>query len=276
MRIKDELRLSQLPRLADWGRWAAAIYEAAGWGAKAFIEDWWGNVEVQQSAVLDSSLLAQAVILFVDECDEWQGSPTDLLDKLRTVAIYNLKADPKHDSRFPRTADWLWRRLREILPLLMANGIAVSRSPRGRTREITLKKIRKNGVVGDDADGAVVNKRSSGDSNNDTISILKSGVGNGDEANSMKDRPFDTDDTNDTSSSQSKEDDLLLQFRLGPAIWRNKNHNKPVTIIGDAGEGADGRRYVYTAESAGAILLDEIYYTPVEPKADEDLEVFEL
>jgi hypothetical protein len=40
-----------------------------------------------------------------------------------------------------------------------------------------------------------------------------------------------------------------------------------VTVIGEAGKGSDGRRYVYTREGAGAIPFDEIVY----PQAESDL-----
>ncbi|HYP28540.1 MAG TPA: hypothetical protein VE262_17645 [Blastocatellia bacterium] len=187
MRLRDNLHLSRSPRLADWGRWAAAVYEAAGWGTSKFMSDWWGNVESQQSVVLDSSLLAQTVILLIDECGEWQGSPSRLLESLITIAIEKLKTDPKRDPRFPRTADWLWRRLREILPLLTANGVAVLRNPRGRTRDISLRKYHNNG---DDGDRAVINETFNGD----TISSYN----NGDNDKLLKTKALETNDTNDT------------------------------------------------------------------------------
>src|SRR5215208_1489424 len=40
LRIKDQIRLRSRPRLADWGAYAAAVYEVLGWGTKAFLEDW--------------------------------------------------------------------------------------------------------------------------------------------------------------------------------------------------------------------------------------------
>jgi hypothetical protein len=37
--LKPSLQLSRRPRLADWGEYAAAVYEATGWGAETFLED---------------------------------------------------------------------------------------------------------------------------------------------------------------------------------------------------------------------------------------------
>jgi hypothetical protein len=38
--LKASLKLSRRPRLADWGEYAAAVYEVMGWGAEAFLKDW--------------------------------------------------------------------------------------------------------------------------------------------------------------------------------------------------------------------------------------------
>jgi len=86
------------------------------------------------------------------------------------------------------------------------------------------------------------------------------GVEDGDEAKPLKDKPFDTNDTNDTISSHLAGDESARVVRPGPALWRNKDHDQPVTVIGEAGEGSDGRRYVNIAESEGAIPFDEVYY----------------
>ena len=48
-----------------------------------------------------------------------------------------------------------------------------------------------------------------------------------------------------------------------PAIWQNNDMNQPVTVIGDAGVGPDGRRYKKIAGSDTAIPEDEIKYSSV-------------
>jgi len=52
--------------------------------------------------------------------------------------------------------------------------------------------------------------------------------------------------------------------KAGPAIWRNRDYDQPVQVIGDFGVGADGRRYARIAESSTAIPTDELVY----PKND--------
>ncbi len=47
---------------------------------------------------------------------------------------------------------------------------------------------------------------------------------------------------------------------LGAAVWKNADHDMPVTVTGDYGLDADGRRYVSIAEGSTGIPLDEILY----------------
>jgi hypothetical protein len=60
--LKPSIKLSRRPRLADWGEYAAAVYEVMGWGAERFLEDWDEVVKVQNQATLDGSPVAQAII----------------------------------------------------------------------------------------------------------------------------------------------------------------------------------------------------------------------
>jgi hypothetical protein len=62
---KPSLKLSRRPRLADWGEYAAAVYEVMGWGAETFLTDWDEVVKVQNQATLDGSPVAQAIIKFI-------------------------------------------------------------------------------------------------------------------------------------------------------------------------------------------------------------------
>lgn len=138
MKIHSGLRLSSLPRLADWGEYAAAVYEAQGWGVQTFFDDWQGNVKRQNRSVIDASSLVQILISFMDTRNEWSGTPTELLFDLRAKAD-ELKIETKYDRRFPKTPDWLWRRIREVLPTLVASGINPSRDEQN-DRIITIRK----------------------------------------------------------------------------------------------------------------------------------------
>ena len=136
---KLSLRLSRRPRLADWGEYAAAVYEAMGWGAETFLADWDEVVKVQNRSTLDGSPVAQAVIRFMEDRDANEGTSTELHKKLEAVAE-GIGASIARDKAWPKSARWLWRRMQEVVPLLVASGIEVGRSEEKRGTVIALRK----------------------------------------------------------------------------------------------------------------------------------------
>ena len=141
--IKPSLKLSRRPRLADWGEYAAAVYEVMGWGAETFLKDWDEVVRAQNQATLDGSPVAQAIIKFVEETPEYAGPSSELHGKLKVVAA-TLGVDVDRDKAWPKSARWLWRRIKEVLPLLVAAGIEADRAEDRSGSKITLRKMPKN------------------------------------------------------------------------------------------------------------------------------------
>jgi hypothetical protein len=137
---KPRLALTRTPRLADWGYYAAGVYEAMGWGTAKFHEDWDEEVEVQEQATLEGSPVAQAILLFMDEHPAaYEGTATQLYQKLEGVANSN-GINVIHDKAWPRSPRVLWKRMKEVLPLLESRGIAAHRSERRIGTIIKLSK----------------------------------------------------------------------------------------------------------------------------------------
>ena len=136
---KPSLRLSRRPRLADWGEYAAAVYEVTGWGAEKFLSDWDEVVKVQNRSALDGSPTAQAVIRFMENRDAYEGTSTELHKKLEAVAE-DIGVSIARDKAWPKSARWLWRRIQEVVPLLVAAGINAGRSEEKRGTVIALRK----------------------------------------------------------------------------------------------------------------------------------------
>jgi hypothetical protein len=103
---KPSLKLSRRPRLADWGEYAASVYEVMGWGAETFLKDWDEVVKVQNQATLDGSPVAQAVIKFMEDRDEYTGTSSELHNKLEGVAE-SLGVSVVRDKAWPKSARWL-------------------------------------------------------------------------------------------------------------------------------------------------------------------------
>jgi hypothetical protein len=141
--LKPSVKLSRRPRLADWGEYAAAVYEVMGWGADTFLKDWDEVVRVQNQATLDGSPVAQAIIKFMEDKEEYVATSSEMHGKLK-VAAAQLGVDVERDKAWPKSARWLWRRIKEVLPLLVAAGIEAGRGRDESAKQITLRKIPTN------------------------------------------------------------------------------------------------------------------------------------
>jgi len=148
--LKPSVKLSRRPRLADWGEYAAAVYEVMGWGAEAFLKDWDEVVRVQNQATLDGSPVAQAIIKLMEEHEECSDTSSNMHALLKEIAE-SQGVDVARDKAWPKSARWLWRRIKEVLPLLVAAGIEAGRAEDRSGTKITLRKTPK-----DDATNATV------------------------------------------------------------------------------------------------------------------------
>jgi hypothetical protein len=135
-RVAEEM--PQLPRLADWGLWAAALYKAQGHEYAVFLEDWKGITQRQQAAVVEGSPVAQVVLKFMSMRSAWEGTYSELYDALAPTAEAMHVAK---DRAWPRASRWLSRYLNELSPVLRDYGIELIRDRRtNSTRWVTLKK----------------------------------------------------------------------------------------------------------------------------------------
>ena len=154
MARRATLRLFRRPRLADWGEYAAAVYEVMGWGAETFLRDWDEIVQVQNQATLDGSPVAQGIMKFMEDKDEYVGSSSELHEALEGVAE-SLGVSVRRDRAWPKSARWLWRRIKEVLPLLVSIGIDAWRDEDKHGSKIHLRKKPKDDATDatDEANG---------------------------------------------------------------------------------------------------------------------------
>ena len=131
LRQRHTVKLAERPLLADWGLYAAALYESQGWGVGTFVEDWKVVEKTQQQGTLDGSVVAQAVILYMKDKDRVEKSAAKLHAALEARAGDDL--DLKADKTWPKTGRTLWKKIREVTPLLEAHGIRAWRSPSNKT-----------------------------------------------------------------------------------------------------------------------------------------------
>jgi hypothetical protein len=98
---------------------------------------------VQNRSTLDGSPVAQAVIRFMEDRDAYEGTSTELHKKLEAVAE-DIGVSVIRDKAWPKSARWLWRRMQEVVPLLVASGIEATRSEEKRGTIIALRRSPTN------------------------------------------------------------------------------------------------------------------------------------
>ena len=177
--VLPSLTFPSLPRLADWGEFAAAVYAAAGWedgglrGVDLFLRDWAGNVEVQQQATLDGSATAQTLLAFMEarDGDAYTGTPDELYRFLSAQAD-KLSLQTKGDPTWPKSSRTLWPRIQEVVPVLEAGGLSVTHQRSNGARRITLRKGAQNvGTVGTEADSGTTARKLSADPSADSADV---------------------------------------------------------------------------------------------------------
>lgn len=144
LRERHNVKLTERPRLAVWGLYAAALYQAQGWGVNQFVSDWQGVEDAQRQGTLDGSIVAQAVILYMLDKDRIEKPASKLHASIEAFVEDDL--DLKADRDWPKTGRTLWKKIREVTPLLETYGIRASRKTDNRVgRPIVLEKISDTG-----------------------------------------------------------------------------------------------------------------------------------
>jgi hypothetical protein len=122
LKLKPEIVLADLPRMADFALWGEAIARAMGYKPLEFIEAYYDNIGKQNVEAIESHPLGQAIAKWVlgwginaetsQEQTFWQGSPRELLEILEPIATEQ-KIDTSHKN-WPKAPNVISRRLNSI------------------------------------------------------------------------------------------------------------------------------------------------------------------
>jgi len=136
-----QLNLTRLPRMAEFAEYGEMISRCMGNPSNLFINAYYKNIKLQSQEVLDSSVLASPILqLLVNRNDEkWIGTPTELLSDLEYCAE-QLKINT-HSKLWPKSANVLSRRLKEIKINLKQICIEIEYDHDGKQRIIKIRKI---------------------------------------------------------------------------------------------------------------------------------------
>lgn len=133
--LVSEIVLAQKPRMADYARYAAAAAVILGQTTDSFLAAFGENTKRQNNAAIESSSTAQVVLEFMKGRNEWEGASSELYSLLKNIAEKaNLQMGS--DGGFPKAANWLGRKIREVRPNLSSLGI-----------EATFGEVSTNSVI---------------------------------------------------------------------------------------------------------------------------------
>ncbi len=139
------VKLNRLQRMADFTRFGYAIAEAAGFGGEAFVKAYDANIAVQHDEAIEANPVAKAIVAFMKDRTEWQGTAADLYTQLNKLT---LELQIGLGSGWPKDAPRLGRALTIIASNLLAKGIELERS-RSEERLITIRKNTVDTVITD-------------------------------------------------------------------------------------------------------------------------------
>jgi hypothetical protein len=126
MTIFPTVKLSCLPRMADFARWGYAIAEALGVKGRDFLAAYQKNISLQNDEIIQGNTLAQAILSFMSDKEEWRGTI-----KEAWMALRDNNNPENSDSTFPKADRALRKHLERIKSNLLDHGISYEIGARG-------------------------------------------------------------------------------------------------------------------------------------------------
>jgi len=124
--------LDSKPRMADFAEWACAVEPALDCEPGAFLAAYMRNRETANEAAIESSVIAEPLLLFLDNRNEWQGTATELKMELEDIADTRVVKQ----KGWPKLPHLLSGELRRIAPNLRRMGYDVEFNKSGGRRLI--------------------------------------------------------------------------------------------------------------------------------------------
>ncbi len=137
MKIKDHVSLEELPRMADWCEWGAAVAEALGVGQDKFLQAYLENIKEQHRQILQSEPVGIAIAKFMENRHIWEGTPSELYREVVQIAE-NLSL--RKEKEWPKAANAFSRRLDLLSHNLSKCGLQISMSRSKLSRKIRVER----------------------------------------------------------------------------------------------------------------------------------------
>ena len=130
--------------MADFAQWVIAAESKLPWDDGQFMEVYNKNRDESALSIIESDVVAVALIKMLTEMEEWEGTATDLLSTLEEHADDRKQI---HSKAWPKRPNYLSLKLNRIAPSLRLSGINVSQSIRRGAKLWKFSLNAEQGVV---------------------------------------------------------------------------------------------------------------------------------
>ncbi len=138
-----EIKIDNLPRMADYTKWGEAISQVLGEEPGKFTDTYFNKIDKLNKEALEANPIGICIAELMDNFDTWGGTPTELLDTLTPIAE-TLRLDK--NPQWPKGSQVLTRKINEISSNLEDEGIKFEFGHTGKRRFIKLTKETVNTV----------------------------------------------------------------------------------------------------------------------------------
>ena len=138
-------------RMADYTKWGYAISMAMGLETGYFANAYQANIDSQDEEVISSQPVADWLLKWIDynKVTKYSGSASDIHQTLTEFAADTYNQDLKYIDDFPKGATPMGKKLKEIAPSLVSQGINIGYGKSGSRRyDITRIVNKEDGVAG--------------------------------------------------------------------------------------------------------------------------------
>lgn len=156
IKIKPSIVINEKLRMADFMGWGEAMARAIGYPNGYFIDAYNKNMDEINAQGIDGNDVAVAIRIMVEKIIDddynyaghdfegkvsiWDGSPSELVEKLTSIAKYNRIITDEKEKYWPGKANAMSRHINQIKPILKSEGIIVTTGERTSTgRKITIE-----------------------------------------------------------------------------------------------------------------------------------------
>ena len=130
-------------RMADFEEYGELISRCMGYPENEFLRVYQNNIGIQIDEAIESSPLSLSIIILMKDIEGWDGSASQLYEKLCEIAEQELKIKINSAKFWPKSPNVLSRRLNEVITNLREKGIIIEkdRDSKSGNRIIKICKI---------------------------------------------------------------------------------------------------------------------------------------